>query len=188
MGSKRFDRVPAAIFVSVLPLAGCNGLSMMPGSVQSVALSQRLGSDGYRRNAEYRSNSLSSEVLTASKVTLKSWYRQGEAAGVLFKTDGAAAGPFPGTFTASGSWGVYGLSVCAFGESFTIKSGSSSVSGTISGSWPVGSKQCSALLGKKFEPVSLDYELKDGKSGRVSIRAIRKHDFHEIFFDFDPDI
>lgn len=125
-----------------------------------------------------------SEVLTASKVSIKSWYRRGEAAGESFKTGGRADGPFPGIFVASGSWGVYGLSVCAFNESFTITSGSSSLYGTISGSGPVG--YCSRF-GEKIGPISLEYEVGNGNTGRVTIKIIRKHAFHETFFNLGAD-
>lgn len=159
---KCLDRIAygVAFCCSATMLAGCGGAP----SVQRVAA------------AEYQSKVLGSEVLTASKVAIKPWYRRGEAAGESFNTNGRAEGPFPGTFVASGSWGVYGLSVCAFNESFTITSRSSAVAGTISGSWQPG--YCSKF-GKRIGPISLEYELENGNSGRVSIKIIRKRAFHE---------
>lgn len=54
-----------------------------------------------------------------------------------FSVRGAATGPYPGTFTATGGWDAFArlpsIEVWSFNESFTITSGSSQISGTISG-------------------------------------------------------
>jgi hypothetical protein len=65
-----------------------------------------------------------------------------------FTASGITTGPYPGTFRAAGHWTVNApkLSVWRFGESFTIKSGTSTISGSINHGPPtIGGLSCQAF-------------------------------------------
>ncbi len=93
---------------------------------------------------------------------------------VSFSVSGNATGVYPGTFVATGGWAfLANIFQWEFSESFTITSGLSEVSGTISGQGSGhGPDGCSA-----FGPADLQYST-TGAQGEVNI-TIRKHDFRE---------
>jgi hypothetical protein len=80
---------------------------------------------------------LSGEVLTSRPVRLSTCVDNGRAYGCSFKMRGMATGRYPGTFSASGAWDgpLGGPGIRSFGETFTIRSGGSTLSGSIEGSW-----------------------------------------------------
>ncbi len=91
-------------------------------------------------------SSLKGETFAASDVEVKGACPQAVA---QFSTSGAAAGPYPGTFKATGSWYDTFSNKLGFRwhfkESFTITSGHSTISGTISkhrGGEGVGPMDC----------------------------------------------
>jgi hypothetical protein len=75
---------------------------------------------------------LSGEVLTARNVQVTPSCPNIYA---TFTVAGKARGPYPGTFTASGLWHSIVGKVAYFSESFTITSGTITISGSITGSW-----------------------------------------------------
>jgi hypothetical protein len=84
---------------------------------------------------------------------------------------GTAKGPYPGTFTASGGWTSGEHIGHSFIESFTISSGSSQVTGSISfhtfsgQGGPVGTYQYVSSVG----------------NGTAQVEVIRRKDFRETF-------
>ena len=78
---------------------------------------------------------LSGEVFTGSNIHLTCHKGGGspDLVRVKFSVSGTASGPYPGTFTAHGRWGVSGGYFEGFGlrESFTISSGKYTFSGRI---------------------------------------------------------
>jgi hypothetical protein len=96
---------------------------------------------------------------------------------VSFSITGNATGTYPGTFVATGGWVfIANIFQWAFSESFTVTSGSSEVSGSISGQGSgFGPDSCSG-----FGPADLQYST-TGAQGKVDI-TIRRHDFRETFY------
>lgn len=77
---------------------------------------------------------LSGEVLTATKYELAVVSCRLHGGKTTFTASGTATGPFPGTFTATGTWHHHGTPYkisLHFRESFTIKSGMREISGHI---------------------------------------------------------
>jgi hypothetical protein len=96
-----------------------------------------------------------------------------------FHAHGKAAGPYPGTFIASGHWaagivfiGTRQVFEWDFKEKFTITSGASRVSGTIKGG-SYGLFGCTW-----FGPETLRYTSNYG-DGNADIQIIEKGDFSE---------
>jgi hypothetical protein len=92
----------------------------------SGAASQRLGPD-----------SSGNEGFSAPKTRIRchSYFYNPSDFGfnTKFRATGTATGPYPGTFTASGSWGYeafHGQFSSSFQEKFAIRSGSSKIRGT----------------------------------------------------------
>jgi len=101
---------------------------------------------------------LSGEGFTASDVTVHvvecNPFSSGEKYAATFMASGSASGPYPGAFTASGSWsaGDNGLHEPHWGfvEQFQITSGKRSINGVIKGSGahtfgPVGGPPCNSF-------------------------------------------
>jgi hypothetical protein len=78
---------------------------------------------------------LSGEVFNASDVSVKNTTCSYYNLETVFNATGKAKGPYPGTFTASGSWKHQHNLTWSFNESFTITSGTSTISGTIVWGW-----------------------------------------------------
>ena len=97
---------------------------------------------------------------------------------VTFSTSGAATGPYPGTFTAAGTWGVNQLEQASFDESFTITSGASTISGGMSIRPDISNGL--ALTCMTFGPAVLRYTSSIA-NGRAKIETIQKGgDFDEL--------
>jgi hypothetical protein len=138
------------VFVS-LALAACGGTPSQfspPAPLQQNAV--RSGINSTPSSVQPLISSLKGEVFTASHVKLgvasdgacpgvKPQCKTGGSVGNSFSARGTAKGPYPGRFTAKGSWvRVWTILICLpcywkFTESFTITSGSTTISGTISG-------------------------------------------------------
>jgi hypothetical protein len=129
---------------------------------------------------QFVSNPANPEFLTG-----KAKLRFGKK-GTTFTAHGTAAGSYPGTFTASGSWdsgesnGGHGQWICcpwwSFSEAFTITSGSSSISGTITGFGIDGGVPFSYNVVSNLD---LPYRASIG-SGNANIETIQKGDFSEV--------
>jgi hypothetical protein len=103
-------------------LAGCGGSAQVPNSTAQAAL------------VRARSSSSGDEVLKG-RVHTQCKYHGGLFTTCEFHTKGPgkATGPYPGTFTASGGYEQQEeYPFYSFGESFTITSGASQITGSIS--------------------------------------------------------
>lgn len=114
--------------------------------------------------------SLRGEVLTASSVTVKYAGHCGNCRLTNFNASGAAKGPFPGTFVASGSWRsctmLHGGYYWHFDESLKIRSGGSSASRFIVGNGGCSDYSCTGILTQTtFGPTSTTVKLSLRKSG-----------------------
>jgi hypothetical protein len=143
--------------------AACGGSAQFPYPTAQAALGSARGSD-----------SSSSETLKGS-ATVGCYGGPPGHAGFAVK-GGTATGPYPGTFRANGDFinkgGVDGK--WYFNESFTIKSGSSRISGMISGSGKKGIASCPT-----FGPHVLHYATTSGQQGKAQITIIQPSDFSE---------
>lgn len=131
-------RLALGVCAAAAMLAGCAGPSQFPNpDVQAPLIGRRtidvIASTSRTALADSKSNSSKIELLTAEA---KGHCKRGPSelfGSCDFKASGTATGPYPGTFTASGSYNfceVYCM--WTFGESFTITSGTAKISGTIS--------------------------------------------------------
>lgn len=131
------------------------------------------------------SQRLASNPANPELLTGKAKLRFGKK-GTTFTAHGTATGSYPGTFTASGSWdsgesnGGHGQWICcpwwSFSESFTITSGSSSISGTITG---FGIDSGAPFSYDVVSNLSLPYRTSIG-NGNANIETIQKGDFSEV--------
>lgn len=125
------------ICAAAIILAGCGGATQFPNPVAQTSIGGagtafRVTSPSFATAERVGSDSSSSERLIG---TVKRRCHK-EADNInrrWFNASGKAAGPYPGTFTAKGQWwtqDVRGLD-WRFHESFIIRSGTSTLSGTI---------------------------------------------------------
>lgn len=112
-------------------LGGCGGSGQSPNPMAQAPLDR------------LRSDSSGNEVLNGKIHTHCKNHASGLRSTCTFRTThpGKATGPYPGTFTATGSYGIdFAPYSRGFNESFTIISGSSEITGSIScASPPFGS-------------------------------------------------
>ena len=119
-------------------LAGCGGPSQLPNPDVQAPLNGRrtidvIASASRTAREDSRLDSSRIELLTAEAKGHCKRSHSGLFGSCDFKATGTATGPYPGTFTASGSYyfcEVYCM--WTFGESFAITSGITKISGTIS--------------------------------------------------------
>jgi hypothetical protein len=130
----RFTSNAVAFFFAAAFLSACAS-----GGSQLAPAGPAIGFNGV--SAKPLTSPLSREVLSATSVQVTPIDCIHNVQSASFTASGTAAGPYPGTFVANGSWnysvGPGGRASSAFNESFTITSGTSTVSGTIAGSWGV---------------------------------------------------
>jgi hypothetical protein len=185
---KAILRVPCALGVcgAAAMLAGCGGSSQFPNPtaqapVRNAISSKRLASPSFAMPERIGANSSGAEVLTG-KATLHRCHSYGfEFFRRFSQAHGKATGPYPGTFTASGQWGVSELVIngsvdffWGFSERFIITSGASKISGTIGGM----SDEKSFPSCTSFGPQTLQYTSNYG-DGNADIQIIEKGDFSE---------
>jgi hypothetical protein len=130
MKTSDFSRFAVGIYATIAILAGCGGSHspMTPGTLGQNAAATLHGSvpiSSVRSDSE-----LSGEMLTSTKV--RSHCHGKKSVSSDFHAHGSASGPFPGTFTASGSAkSYYSDGGTSLDERFTITSGSEEISGHI---------------------------------------------------------
>jgi hypothetical protein len=121
--------IVAAIICAAASLAGCGGSSQAANPATQML-----------EGSAMLSRSSSTEVLTGTaKLVYKCRKMRGMHGKHLgwstgFSAHGTATGPYPGTFTANGSWAFYFGRFHGSGdlvESFSITSGSSTISGSV---------------------------------------------------------
>jgi hypothetical protein len=152
----------------------------IPAAQAHVSAVNRVASPNDAASQQFVSNPANPELLTG-----KAKLRFGKK-GTTFTAHGTAAGSYPGTFTASGSWdsgesnGGHGQWICcpwwSFSEAFTITSGSSSISGTITG---FGIDSGPPFSYDVVSNLSLPYRASTG-NGNANIETIQKGDFSEV--------
>ncbi len=134
---KTISRVPYALSVCIVGamLAGCGGSTQFPNPaaqtpVGNAITSKRAASPSFTTPRVGSDSSSTERLIGIAK--LKCRY-ESDIPTTSFRASGTATGPYPGTFTAKGGWWFYnslqGL-IWAFHESFTIRSRTSTVSGT----------------------------------------------------------
>jgi hypothetical protein len=128
---------------------------------------------------------LSGEKLTGNKVQLKVSFCNLAGGKVRFTARGKTTGPFGGTFAASGTWAFsFGHPPgSSFRESFTITSGTSTISGTVRGSWsdvgpPAPPMGCSSF-GPAGKENDLTYRAGSWGSGSATTTGIMTAGFSE---------
>ena len=138
--------------------------------------SKRVASPSFATPERVGANSSGNEVLTG-KATLHRCQPQGLGFFRRFHALGKAAGPYPGTFSANGTWGASCFEkLCFWGvnERFTIMSGASKVSGMITGN----ASDSARISCRSFGPASQQYTSNYG-DGNADIQIIEKGDFSE---------
>lgn len=126
-------------------LGGCSGAGQIPSPTAQTPISNtsttafRVASPSYATPQRVVPSSSGDEVLQG-KLHTHCKYHAGLFTTCNFHTTqpGKATGPYPGTFTAEGSYEDSFLVGDSFGESFTLISGSSEITGSISCGGPFG--------------------------------------------------
>jgi hypothetical protein len=175
---------PLSVCVAITILAGCSGSAQLPNPIAQAPLGNgRIADDAafLKAAAPARSDlfSTGSELLTGVNFRFhpkcphegpepRSWSE-------TFSASGTATGPYPGTFTGQGSWEAVAhlpqFEFWSFDESFTITSGTSQVSGTISAyasAYP-GPDSCTG-----FGPAVLQYTTKSVQ-GNANVKVTKYH-------------
>jgi hypothetical protein len=168
-------------------LGGCGGSPQLPNPTAQTPLVSartldRAASLNYVGSKRVGSNSSTTEVLSAKNVNFGGMNGCGPPTNVggsfkVKKGKRTASGPYPGTFTAQGSFGVdpHHQRSWSFSESFAIKSGTSTITGTISG----GGQRGRPVGCHTFGPARLQYMSNHG-SGVALIKIIQKGKFREM--------
>jgi hypothetical protein len=145
---KMISRIPYTLSVctAAAVLTACGGSTQLPNPTGKTPVgyaitSKRVASPSFATPERTSADSSGSEVLTGkAKIikpchTIRGQHGKRQGSSTSFSAHGNATGPYPGTFTASGSWASYpertGHLEWDFGETFTITSSSSTISGSI---------------------------------------------------------
>ncbi len=144
---KTISRVPYVLSVCAAAaiLAACGGATQLPNPTAQTPLgnahtAKQVASPSFSTPERVGPNSSGTEVLTGKAKIIKPCHairgKHGKIQGwsTSFSAHGNATGPYPGTFTASGSWSNYPTfppqSQWLFSEGFTITSSLSTISGS----------------------------------------------------------
>jgi hypothetical protein len=169
-------------------LSGCgggSGAAPLPIPAVQTHLNNPGSVDGAASPNDAASEQLASKAANREVLAGKAKLKFGKE-GTTFTARGTATGSYPGTFTASGSWesgesnGGHAQWICCpwwiFSEAFTITSGSSSISGRITG---MGMDD--GLLGNVVSNLELPYSTSIG-NGNAYIKRIKQGRFHQTLF------
>lgn len=125
----RFGRHALGICAAATTLAACGGSTQFPNLTAQTPLGkagtpQRVGP-----------NYSGTEVFTGKAKLIKPCHDEKGGSFTHFSAHGNATGPYPGTFTASGLWNfsynMHHQPSWVFAETFTITTGSSTISGSM---------------------------------------------------------
>ena len=155
----------ASTVSTALALAGCSGATPFTNAASSSSAALQ----------HFAHDASSDEVLSATQVTVKKapGFHPPGTCEKKFKAGGTATGPFPGSFTANGTWSLDGdffPPTWGFQETFAIMSGTNLISGTIGAhgagfSPPVS---CGSVGPAQFTYVA------GSKTGYATVTKIRK--------------
>ncbi|MGB8967136.1 MAG: hypothetical protein WCB99_16025 [Candidatus Cybelea sp.] len=176
-----------SVCVAAAMLAGCGGSTQFQNPtaqtpVGNAITPEQIASPSFAMPERMGPNSSGAEVLTG-KATLHRCHPGGsfEFFRRFSHAHGKATGPYPGTFTASGGWGISEIIsgnkidlFWGFSERFIITSGASKISGTIEGM----SDENPFPGCTSFGPETLQYTSNYG-DGNADIQIIEKGDFSE---------
>lgn len=160
--------------VTAALLAGCGG-SFKPIGTPGTAQGN-IGGGAPQWPAAARPAVHRNELLDARHVKIHGHCRFSPEARVSkFRTRGTASGPYPGTFSANGSYTQHSSGGWSFEEFFTIHVGSSEISGSIGqGGSGEGPFSCKSFGGAVFTYTT------QSRSGKVKIVEIDRSGFREI--------
>jgi hypothetical protein len=170
-------------------LAGCGGSTQFSSPTGqaptgNAIASKRVASPGFVMPERIDANSSGTEVLIGKAKlikpchTIRGKHGKNQGSSTNFGAHGNATGPYPGIFTASGGWTISSNSVhqpfWTFAETFTITTGSSTISGTMN---KIGFSYlpftCTVV-----ENLTVPYTI-GSVSGNAVISIIQKQDFSE---------
>jgi hypothetical protein len=158
-----------AVLALAVALGSCAAQSTVTPTNPAMSSADRIASNPA---AAKPLTSLTGEVLTGNKVQVDGCHGGATA----FKASGSATGPDPGKFTLSGQWQPRSNGGTILTESFVIKSGKSSISGTVLGLADLYS--CSRF------PLTTDYAMTytvGSSSARMTTTGISDGKLEETF-------
>ena len=122
----RSASVAVTWFLTSALLAGCGSTGSIPGAPSGASQTSLFGSASLGP-----AHRIGNEVLSSSQVT--SVCRGTSSKFVMFSTTGTTTGPFPGTFSASGSFDfkLGADKISFFTEKFMIVSGANTINGSM---------------------------------------------------------
>lgn len=146
------------VSVTTIFLVSCGGPAQIldptlpnPGSFQNSIRPDRTGP---------------AERLTATRISYRCLYNRGITEKTSFAASGSAVGSLPGAFTATGKWRLRSHK-WIFAEAFTITSGGSQISGTVSGA---GTESPSEYIScQDFSERPMDYAIGSGDTGTATV-------------------
>jgi len=178
------SRCALSVCVATISLAGCGSpaQSLTPPAQNFFYSTRRVdwvALPGYASRADV-SFDTSTEQLNSSYVYI-SEISVGGNVEYTYSTTGIAAGPYPGTFTASGGYGSEpwgrGGHGWYFSESFKITSSSVQIKGHISAS---GGPSQPPPKTYKYKSTIQGAGQKIHRFGRAKIKALQENDFSEV--------
>ncbi|MGB8965121.1 MAG: hypothetical protein WCB99_05730 [Candidatus Cybelea sp.] len=178
-----------SVCVAATMLVGCGGSTQFPNSPAQASFGSagtafHFASPSFATPERMRANSSGNEALTGkAKITkpchaIRGPHGKRQGSSTTFSAHGNATGPYPGAFTASGSWEFFPTRFFhqqwTFNETFTITSGSSTISGTAGNLGFYGAPFSCTVV----ENLTVPYT-SGSVSGNALINIIQKQDFSE---------